>query len=164
MNRISYQGESLVDVCIRSYADISNLFGLMAGNGLPADAQFGGGEPVVLQTALVNRPGRVEQRQRVLKAAKDTQVIVYAGQNLPDLALQEYGGVEGLFTLMSDNGLALDADFVPGAMLRISPVKTRADVVEYYRRTNYRVNTGAAILVQAQDAEYNEDYNIDYNA
>ncbi len=164
MERPSYEGESIMDVCIRSYADAEALFGLLLGNGLAADAVLAAGRIVEIEERRISPITRVTERQRTLETARQSQAVVYAGQNLPDLALQEYGGVEGMFGIMRTNGLAAEADFVPGRMLAIAPDKVRKDVYDYYRRLKYKVNTGAPILTEAAEGEYNEDYNKDYTS
>ena len=164
MERPSYEGETILDVCIRSYADAEGLFGLLLANGLAADAVLAAGRIVQVEERRISPITRVTERQRTLETARLSQAVVYAGQNMADLALQEYGGVEGLFTLMAQNNLAAEADFVPGRMLDIAPEKVRADVTGYYRRLNYRVNTGAVELKEDNGGEYNEDHNRDYTS
>jgi|GEM_PF-1764906 len=160
----AYAGQSIVDVCINQYADIEQLFGLLQSLAAPAEATFATGQTVVLQTAQARDINRITVRQQVLSQARQSQTIIYAGQNLPDLALQEYGSIEGLFDLMAENSLSADQLFVPGRTLKVLPGKVRKDVVDYYQRLSYRVNTGAEITDEAGEFEYSKEFATDFNA
>lgn len=46
-------------------------------------------------------------------------IFVETGQNMIDIAIQEYGKLEAVETVWTDNGLAQDADLYPGQALRI---------------------------------------------
>lgn len=50
------------------------------------------------------------------------EIVVKKGQSLSDISVQEYGNVEGVFALMVDNSVKLNAMsdvLVPGTILRI---------------------------------------------
>ena len=48
------------------------------------------------------------------------QIVIQAGQSLVDIALQEYGTVEGIILLLTVNpGLTVTGDLVPGSLLNI---------------------------------------------
>lgn len=160
----TYEGQSIIDVCVLNYGDISKLFDLVRSNSKPLTFEStGGGDAIELEPASLQPPGRIPQRQQALSTAKSSQVIVYAGQNTPDLALQEYGSIEGLFMLILDNSLAADSDFVPGTMLKVRAEKVRKDVVSYYSRIAHRVNTSAEILTADNAGEFSDDFANDFN-
>jgi hypothetical protein len=57
---------------------------------------------------------------------------VHAGQSLIDLAIQEYGSIEGMFLIMLANRdliLNLTDDIAPGAALKIWPLKVVKQIV-----------------------------------
>lgn len=69
------------------------------------------------------------------------QVIVQQGQTIVDIALQEYGSVEGLFALLEANQtLDLDSQLEPGqkVLIRVEDV-VNSDIVNYYQRNNISV-------------------------
>ena len=49
--------------------------------------------------------------------------IVKYGQNLMDIAIQEYGGIEGLLTLAIDNNLSITSEITLGQVLKINELK-----------------------------------------
>lgn len=76
-----------------------------------------------------------------------TQVM--RGQTIWDLAIQEYGSVEGVFLLIQDNADQLDSlddDLVPGQVLRIATPPTDRDMASYYASNHLHPVSG--LLVQ----------------
>jgi hypothetical protein len=70
-------------------------------------------------------------------------VKVYKDQNIVDLALQEYGSIEGLVAFAERNGLALDEDPAIDAVLEIETAEVvNNDVRQFYKKQNYIVATG----------------------
>jgi len=63
---------------------------------------------------------------------KVKSITIQAGQNLFDIAIQEYGSVEGVFLVMlanTDKIQSITDDLVPGQSLTIWPLKIIQDVV-----------------------------------
>lgn len=72
------------------------------------------------------------------------EIIVSEGQSLMDVALWLLGGVEGAFALADANGLAITDALVAGQVLVVpDAAAVRAEVVDYYATSDYRVNTWA---------------------
>jgi len=69
------------------------------------------------------------------------QVIVQQGQTIVDIALQEYGSVEGLFALLEANQtLDLDSQLEPGQKVLVREEDVvNSDIVNYYQRNNINV-------------------------
>jgi len=69
------------------------------------------------------------------------QVIVQQGQTIVDIALQEYGSVEGLFALLEANQtLDLDSQLEPGQKVLVREEDVvNSDIVNYYQRNNISV-------------------------
>lgn len=73
-------------------------------------------------------------------------VKVYKDQNVVDLALQEYGSVEGLIKLSKRNDLDIDEDPAPGNIIKIETTEVvMADVRTFYKNKNFKVSTGTDI-------------------
>jgi len=69
------------------------------------------------------------------------QVIVQQGQTIVDIALQEYGSVEGLFAFLEANqNLDLDSQLEPGQKVLVREEDVvNSDIVNYYQRNNINV-------------------------
>ncbi len=90
------------------------------------------------------------------------EVVVYEGQNLVDIAIQEYGSLEGVWQLVRDNSFlqTIDYDLKAGQKLRIDTSKQiRNDIVTFFDQRNIKINTGSDFLFFA---EFNDDFNEDF--
>jgi hypothetical protein len=79
-----------------------------------------------------------------------SKIKVYEGQSIYDIAVQEYGSVEGLFYLLADNNLTLDSNLKSGAELvvRDSIIKAAALVI---KKNNQVVNNMAYLHQEDTD-------------
>lgn len=64
--------------------------------------------------------------------ANTYNITIQQGQTLLDIALQEYGSVDGVIMLMRDNGLELDAELTPGTSLVVRNTPINLAVKNYY--------------------------------
>lgn len=70
------------------------------------------------------------------------KVTTYKHQSPFDIAIQEYGSIEGVFDLLENNpGLEFDSAIAPGTSLAIGEA-VNPEVVDYYRRNNIKPATG----------------------
>lgn len=94
-------------------------------------------------------------------------VPVAYGQNILDIALQEYGDAEGLFDLCQDNNLSLSEVLTVGQILVIDEAKIRnLRVVQEYQRLGFTVVTGnetEAKVTGDFGLEFTEDFGADYS-
>ncbi len=87
-------------------------------------------------------------------------VIAQDGQGIIDITLQEYGSVEGLFSLLLDNNLCATLCIYAGQELIVIPAKiVRADVVRYLQARN-GVNTDEC---HGGDPNAGGDFSDDFN-
>lgn len=91
------------------------------------------------------------------------EITVQGNQSNWDVALQEYGSVEGLFLLLEDNpGLTVDSELTPGQKLIIKSPPINADVVGYYAKKTIKITTiDPAFPIPG--ADNNDDFNDDFN-
>lgn len=92
------------------------------------------------------------------------KITVLDRQSVWDLAIQEYGAVEGVFLLMADNsgkGLSFETNPRPGLKLKIISAAVIQSVVDYYRVNNIKPAT-ASPASSVYGGDYNDDYNNDY--
>ncbi len=85
-------------------------------------------------------------------------------QSIYDVAIQEYGTVEGVFLLLADNPdviQSLDSFLNPGDVLEIQDdpeTIVDKDVLQFFRNGSIRVLNGEIVL----PGDFNNDFNIDY--
>jgi hypothetical protein len=90
------------------------------------------------------------------------EIVVYEGQNLVDIAIQEYGSLEGVWQLLMDNPFMRSIDYIlqAGDKLKIDTTKIiRKDITDYLAKRKININTGEDFLFFA---EFNDDFNEDY--
>jgi len=66
-------------------------------------------------------------------------------QSLVDVALQEYGSIEGLVDIALRNGKSITSDLQVGEVLQIGEVISK-DVAQYFKVNNLKVATGAEMF------------------
>lgn len=96
-------------------------------------------------------------------ARKTVQIL--DRQTIWDIAIQEYGSVDGVFKLMNDNPEkvpSLDANLIPGDFLKILSGPTDNVNLDYYRKNNLHPVTISSNADIAVGGDYNDDYNNDY--
>lgn len=71
------------------------------------------------------------------------KVKVTNDQNIVDVAVQEYGSIDGLVSLVKLNGIEIDTEFSVDAELNIETVDVKnASTRIFYKNRNYKVATG----------------------
>ena len=96
-----------------------------------------------------------------------TNTLITEGQSLVDVALQELGGLAGLFDLADAAGLAITDQLTPGQVLPV-PVSavSQADIVGYFAGRTQRINTGdepaQAVPLTAQDFQPADFLSFDF--
>jgi len=75
------------------------------------------------------------------------RITVQQGQCLTDIAMQELGGVEGIFLLAADNGLpnGINTVVVPGQLLKIRDEAVSVKVVTTYAKVGHQVANALSI-------------------
>lgn len=68
-------------------------------------------------------------------------VTVIIGQNLMDIAMQEYGEADSLSELCDMNGLEIDQDIYPGQILTLRELTDADEVAKYYKSNRIRVSS-----------------------
>jgi len=87
-------------------------------------------------------------------------VIVEDRQTIWDIAVQEYGGVDGVFQLIEDNpGLTIGSDLQGGQLLKIKSAPVNATVLAYMQLNNVK----PVSLTQDEIVELNGDFDNDFD-
>lgn len=91
-------------------------------------------------------------------------IYTISGQTLVDIAIQEYGQYEGVFTLANDNDVVTSVDqvFVPGTKLQVRITEGNITSKEF-ELNNKSINSGftppeAESLEYVDDDYFDEDY------
>ncbi len=75
-----------------------------------------------------------------------SKVVVIQDQTLFDIAIQEYGSVEGVIQLAVDNDISITEVLSPGMALDISVEPIDVDIVSYYKAHGLKPATGRSEL------------------
>lgn len=91
-------------------------------------------------------------------------MIVIGGQNIYDIALQEFGTLEQLFTLLVDNGLSVNSKLISGQQITVNKTNVGDENIKsFVVLKNITMNNDQGEKVPPLLAgDYNNDYNNDY--
>jgi len=90
-------------------------------------------------------------------------VIVIEQQSIFDIAIQQYGSVEGVVQLMDDNtNLTFNSNIIPGQNLIVSDEAIDVDIVNYFRKKQLKVATkGNKVGGDFDENDFDEnDFNV----
>jgi hypothetical protein len=98
----------------------------------------------------------------------DRFITVEPGQCLEDIALQEYGSIDGVTMLVRDNmDVFVDGystDLTPGIVLRITEGALDAPMFNTLSKLGIRPSTNSIdTFVPPTGGDFNNDYNDDHN-
>ncbi|MCT4647559.1 MAG: hypothetical protein N4A74_21405 [Carboxylicivirga sp.] len=132
-------GENIFDAAIRLYGSLEGLTELTSKKGLSLTADVKPGQ--VLEGDVIS----IENTALVLPVLTDTigkKTVVKAGQNLFDMAIQEYGDLEGVLILAKDNGQSLTESLEPDVNLEVRTDTLNQAVVNFYQSRELKPATG----------------------
>ncbi len=132
-------GENLFDAAIRMYGDMSGLLHLVEFNnvGFTDEIRAGqviSGDDISFEKKTVN--------VILLTEIIPNSIEVEAGQSLFDIAVQEYGSIEGLFHLTQDNNLSLTEELEPAKSISVRTEASKQNVVDFFKGRNLKPATG----------------------
>lgn len=152
------QGQSLSDIAIEHYGDLSYIFQLLQDNPelQSTETELVEGERLKIDGQIA--ANKNENEFKYLNTVNPSPEppsqprLVYEGQSILDLALQEYGdisaAIELLLDLGTDNIGALTAP-EPGAEINIRKDRViDSDVTTYYQNRNIKINTGKLVVIE----------------
>ena len=92
------------------------------------------------------------------------KATVHKQQNILDLAIQEYGSIEGLLELAKENNLSLDEDMVAGSVLSVDESKIiNLPLVNYFKEKEIVIATGANGFVTDDIGIFDDTFNDTFN-
>lgn len=72
-----------------------------------------------------------------------SNIITMPDQSVFDIAIQEYGSIEGVFNLLRANPeLEFDSNIQPGTVLKIEGEPVKQTIVDFYRNNKIQLATG----------------------
>lgn len=95
-------------------------------------------------------------------ARKTVQIL--DRQTIWDIGIQEYGSIEGAFSLMFDNRSkipSLDVILTPGEKLKVLSPATEQLTLDYYKKNNLQP-VSISDITDLGLGDYNDDYNNDF--
>jgi hypothetical protein len=93
------------------------------------------------------------------------KITVQPNQSVYDIAIQEYGSVEGVFLLMQDNPLiitSLDVNLIMGTRLQILSLPLNKEIISYYKDNHIIPVSSIDALSVAGGGDFSIDFNKDY--
>lgn len=90
-------------------------------------------------------------------------ITVRGRQTIWDIAIQQYGGVEGIQELIDDNPeLTRNSILFEGQLLKIKSLPVNRDIQVYYKER--RLKPVSSVPSDGKfGGDYNSDFNTDYN-
>lgn len=92
-------------------------------------------------------------------------INVKSGQNIWDVALQEFGDIEQVFTLINDNDLNLNFKLQSNQIITINNSNVgNENIKNFYKFSALNLNNYQTEAMPPNiGGDYNNDYNNDYN-
>jgi hypothetical protein len=91
-------------------------------------------------------------------------IEVSLGQTLWDIAVQEYGSLDGVMLLVEDNieqlNMGFDTDVVPGMLLKIRSKPADKETKQVIEEQKKILNTGSVPFLGEYSDDFNEDFTI----
>lgn len=87
------------------------------------------------------------------------KIIVLDRQTLWDIAIQEYGTVEAVFDLLSDNpSLTINTALIAGQQLIISSPVMNQDVYDYFKKNNLNPVSDVRDVSEITDGAFTDGF------
>ncbi len=144
------EDQDLFDLAIQEYQDFRKVMVILEDNALEVDAALSAGQQLQyrdeMPALLLDRKGIADPPAP--RTDKRYLKVVEEGQDLFDLAIQEYGEVRFLPMFLFDNFIDPDVFFTAGQSLSFRDVIPEgiaddSQLTDWFRRNNIRVNTHA---------------------
>lgn len=152
------QGQSLSDIAIEYYGDLSHIFQVLQDNPQlqSTETVLEEGDRLKVNSSIAENKAENEfEYLNTVKPSPEPALqprLVYEGQSTLDLALQEYGDISAAIELLLDLGTDnIGSLTAPEAGASINIRKDRvidSDVTTYYQNRNIKINTGKLVVIE----------------
>lgn len=155
------QGQNIYDFCLEKYGTLENIFNVIDENSLTLNSDLNSGQELnsdtlnkgdnLVKLYISNRnikPNNNGEGFTFLSTVIDTTLtetedLIQEGQNIFDIAIQEFGGLEFIFNLLDDNNFTINTYLNASQILNISNSDLgNQDIKDYVKRNNYKINNG----------------------
>ncbi|WP_027470135.1 hypothetical protein [Saccharicrinis fermentans] len=144
MNSISIlSGETLFDVAIREYGHMQGVAQLAKDNNIELTSILSPGSVLKVDDSVTYDLPAVTVRKNT-SIAPNTQTV-HQGQNIFDIAIQEYGTLQGIEKLTIDNSIGLTENLPVGSVLNIRNEKLNKLVVEFLAGKGLKIATDFSV-------------------
>lgn len=142
-------GMSLMDAVIASAGSLEDYFAFCALNGLSYSDDIQAGQ-ALQGTGLLYQIGRPPTNDHITIKP----VLVQFNQTIADMAIQQLGSLEDVFTLAKLNNMAFSDDLVTSQQLSYSLTPYNKAVLKIYQDNGYKPATGTIAPGQTKPVEY----------
>jgi len=154
--------QSIYDICNQEYHSIEHLFLLLTDNDLSPNSEL-----TVNQELIKSDESIYDTKNNIVNLNSKEKQVKYLNanfnQNLYDLILNEYGTIESMFLLLTDNDLSPNSEINANQELIVSIDnlnKGNKDIKNFIIKNNIIYTNNSNAL--ATSGDYNNDYNNDY--
>lgn len=139
--------QSVWDVAIQEHGSIELALNVMSDNSLTPNSELVSGQELsiretstVASALMVSETPAVEPRLYTRQAEDE--------QSIWDMAVQEYGDIQGVLHVMADNDLTPNSELVSGQNMHLRRVPETANhkIMDEFRRKGVRVVCGRGIV------------------
>lgn len=133
-------GQSVWDIAVKEHGNVEAALPVLSDNDLtPTDELISGQELHIRETPVVAKALMVSETP-VAESKLYTKQAEYE-QSVWDVAVQEYGNVEAVLQLLSDNDLTPNSELASGQKMNIRRLSETADrkIMDEFRRKDIRV-------------------------
>jgi hypothetical protein len=153
---LSIQNETVVEATMRLYDNLEGVVAFARDNAIAVDDFFAGLASVKVDKFLTKMLALQKPIVPAVYVPVQDITIVASGQNIIDLVLQEYGGVEGIISFLRGNGLAPTGDPTTNAVLKIDILAVSDKKIRDFFSGKI-INTGYDGTIVIGDFELRED-------
>jgi hypothetical protein len=163
MNIIVKEGESIFDISLRYYGNISDSIQIMLDNPIISDIN----SDIYGMTLVINNPGKLNTiLQPIIKKVKTTtSIIVEELESIFDVSLRYYGDISYTINLLLNNKNIENINSeIYGLNILVDPINTDYNVV-YYNINNSKLRTGLSIfeneILESRSFDMSFDFSFD---
>jgi hypothetical protein len=138
---IALEKQDIIDQVITNYGNAESVIKFCLENGIDINNDMTPGDRALIDATLkFQSTGAIILP--VVEKPLNKSLIVVENQNLIDLALQEYGSVEGLVQLLNDNSIDINIGVNSGSEILIGNGKiVSKDLVALLKKQNIQIAT-----------------------
>jgi hypothetical protein len=146
-----HTNETIFDVALREFGHIQGLFNLVKDNGLSYSSMVEPGTELLIdETASYAEMKTISFTH--IKREQPKEVTPKPNQNIYDLAIQEFGTIEGVFNLVKNNNISLSTTVEAGSALNAEGEVLEKLIYNYFQART-KPATGNMLIVDSEPVQ-----------